>query len=169
MEKVCKVSWQIPLLGGCTYDDGWNNGVSYGRDVEERVRARVAAGFPPLPVVAETGLPLTKHIRELRENGVLKRKPMFDRLDADGAWWGKKHENFDAIIWATGFRHNLGHLRPLKLRSPNGGIQMDGVHTMFNPRVYLIGYGPSASTVGARRDARVVAREIRQQFSSLLT
>ncbi|MDY5589498.1 MAG: NAD(P)-binding domain-containing protein [Arcanobacterium sp.] len=141
----------------------------YGRDVEERVRARVAAGFPPLPVVAETGLPLTKHIRELRENGVLKRKPMFDRLDADGAWWGKKHENFDAIIWATGFRHNLGHLRPLKLRSPNGGIQMDGVHTMFNPRVYLIGYGPSASTVGARRDARVVAREIRQQFSSLLT
>ncbi|MDY5588684.1 MAG: hypothetical protein SPF30_01805 [Arcanobacterium sp.] len=33
------MSWQIPLLGGCTYDDGWNNGVSYGRDVEERVRA----------------------------------------------------------------------------------------------------------------------------------
>lgn len=135
-----------------------------GRDAEERARARAEAGLPPLPVVAQTGLLLTEHVRELRASGILKRKPMFDSLDADGAWWAEKHENFDAIIWATGFRHDLGHLRPLKLRSPLGGIQMEGVRAARDSRVYLIGYGASASTVGARRDARIVAREIKQRM-----
>lgn len=144
---------------------GWGLAPEAGRDVEAQVRARAEAGLPPLPVVAHTGLPLTEHVQELRKKGVLKRRPMFDSLDADGAWWGSKHENFDAIIWATGFRHNLRHLRPLRLRSPLGGIQMEGVHTALDPRIYLIGYGSSASTVGARRDARIAAREIKQQIT----
>ena len=135
-----------------------------GREVERKVRERVEAGLPPLPVVAATGLPLTDRVRDLREQGVLDRKPMFDRLDKTGAWWGDHHEDFDAIIWATGFRPNLAHLSPLKLKTPQGGVQMDGIHAVIDQRVYLLGYGPSASTVGARRDARVAVRELKARM-----
>ncbi|WP_124054536.1 NAD(P)-binding domain-containing protein [Arcanobacterium ihumii] len=131
-----------------------------GRAVEQRVRARVKKGLLPLPVVAETGLPENAMVKAMRARGALKRHKLFDRLDAHGAWWGDKHRRLDAIIWATGFRPELRHLAPLGLRSEYGGIAMEGVHARQNPNVFLIGYGSSASTVGARRDARVVAQEI---------
>ena len=35
-------------------------------------------------------------------------------------------ERVDVILWATGFRPAIEHLGPLHLRSPRGGIQLDG-------------------------------------------
>jgi NAD(P)H-nitrite reductase large subunit len=65
----------------------------------------------------------------------------------------------DAILWATGFRPALDHLAPLGLREPGGGIRMDGVRVLRDPRVLLVGYGASASTLGATRAGRAAARE----------
>lgn len=131
--------------------------------VTARLRARAQAGLALLPVVAEAGLPLTAQRQALIKAGVLKRRPMFERLDAEGAWWGTKHERFDAIIWATGFLPALSHLDPLALRTPKGGIQLEGTHAAKDPRVFLLGYGASASILGARRDARIVGREIKHR------
>ena len=58
------------------------------------------------------------------------------------------------ILWATGFRAELEHLAPLHLRGPGGGIAMDGTRVAAEPRVHLIGYGPSSSTIGANRAGR---------------
>ena len=52
----------------------------------------------------------------------------------------------DAILWATGFRPDVTHLAPLGLREPSGGIRLDGTRTVRDPRIHLVGYGPSAST-----------------------
>src|SRR5699024_11437257 len=61
----------------------------------------------------------------------------------------------DVIFWHTGFRHSLRHLAPLKLREPGGGILMDGeVRVPKDPRVLLVGYGSTASTVGGGRAGR---------------
>ncbi|MFC5369277.1 NAD(P)-binding domain-containing protein [Arcanobacterium bovis] len=139
--------------------------IEAGRAVEQRVRERVEVGLMPLPVVAETGLPENDMVRDMRARGVLKRREMFDRLDKHGAWWGEKFVQVDAIIWATGFRAELRHLAPLKLRSERGGVQMRGTRAVRDERVHLLGYGPSASTIGARRDARVAVREIAQELS----
>jgi NADH dehydrogenase FAD-containing subunit len=68
----------------------------------------------------------------------------------------------DVILWATGFRAALDHLAPLHLRSRGGGITMDGTQVAGEPRVHLIGYGPSASTVGAGRAGRAAVTGIRQ-------
>jgi len=38
---------------------------------------------------------------------------------------------------------------------------MDGTHTVLEPRVHLIGYGPSASTIGGNRAGFAAARELR--------
>jgi cation diffusion facilitator CzcD-associated flavoprotein CzcO len=65
----------------------------------------------------------------------------------------------DAILWATGFRPALDHLAPLRLREAGGGIRTDGVRVLRDRRVLLVGYGASASTLGATRAGRAAALE----------
>ena len=63
------------------------------------------------------------------------------------------------ILWATGFRASLDHLAPLGLREPGGGIIMDedSVTVPKVPGLFLVGYGASASTIGATRAGRAAA------------
>lgn len=71
------------------------------------------------------------------------------------------HLAVDVIFWNTGFRPVLDHLAPLRLRSRKGGIVMrNEVSPVANPRVFLAGYGSTASTVGATRAGRMAAREV---------
>jgi cation diffusion facilitator CzcD-associated flavoprotein CzcO len=132
-----------------------------GRAAVALVEQRVRAGLPPQPVVAVTGLPLTSYLRRARELGVLERRVMFDHLTEDSAVWADGHrERIDAVVWATGFRPAIGHLAPLGLRGPGGGIRLDGdgdTRAAADHRVHLIGYGPSASTIGADRAGRAAA------------
>jgi hypothetical protein len=71
-------------------------------------------------------------------------------------------EHVDAILWATGFRASLDHLAPLHVRTPGGGILMmpDDVSVADAPGLALVGYGPSASTIGATRAGRKAARAV---------
>ena len=65
----------------------------------------------------------------------------------------------DSILWGTGFQHSLGHLDPLNIRSEHGGVTVkeDGVTVPAAPGVFLVGYGASASTIGATRAGRKAA------------
>ncbi|QFZ17084.1 FAD-dependent oxidoreductase [Saccharothrix syringae] len=133
-----------------------------GRAAVARVEERVRLGLPPRSVVGVTGLSLTPAVRAGLANGVLARRPVFERLTEDGvAWADGSALRADAILWATGFRAALDHLAPLRLREPGGGIRLDGTRVVADPRVHLVGYGPSASTVGATRAGRAAAREIK--------
>ena len=149
-----------------------------GAGVVARVDERVRQGLPPASVVSNTGLPIGAV-----ETGVLPQcHPMFDRLDDRGAvWdalslrsWGSAPESrridVDVILWATGFLHRLDHLAPLGLRTDDGGLLVDGRATtraVWNHGVHLPGYGPSASTIGANRAGRWVAREVEEYLESL--
>ncbi|MEU5403420.1 NAD(P)-binding domain-containing protein [Streptomyces sp. NPDC005963] len=134
-----------------------------GRAVVSLVEERVRRGLPPQSVVSVTGLPVTEAVRRAREQGVLDRLPMFDRITPTGAEWDDGTSvTADVILWATGFRAAIDHLAPLKLRETGGGIQMAGTRTVRDARVHLVGYGPSASTVGANRAGRAAVREIRR-------
>ncbi|MFG2446082.1 NAD(P)-binding domain-containing protein [Nocardia fluminea] len=135
-----------------------------GRDAVALVEERVRAGLPPGSVVSVTGLPLDGRLRAARERGVLRRLPMFERIEPTGVRWADGgFQAADVILWATGFRSSLDHLAPLRLRGPGGGITMTGrlaTQVAVDPRVHLIGYGPSASTIGANRAGRAAAREL---------
>lgn len=135
-----------------------------GREAVARVERRVRAGLPPGSVVSVTGLPLTAELRRARERGVLTRRPMFSRLTADGVQWADGTVlRAGVILWCTGFRPSLDHLAALGLRRPGGGIRMDGTlatRVASEPRLHLLGYGPSASTIGANRAGRTAVREI---------
>ncbi|MBC7268122.1 MAG: NAD(P)-binding domain-containing protein [Streptomyces sp.] len=134
-----------------------------GRQAVALVEERVKQGLPPRSVVSVTGLPLNDAIREGLANGVLDRKPMFDRIVPDGVEWDDgRHVTADVILWATGFRASVDHLAPLRLREPGGGIRVEGTRAVTDPRIHLVGYGPSASTIGANRAGRAAVRDIRR-------
>ncbi|KAA5834508.1 FAD-dependent oxidoreductase [Saccharopolyspora hirsuta] len=134
-----------------------------GRAAVAEVERRVRAGLPPGSVVSATGLPNSPAVIAARELGVLDRLPMFQRITADGVVWADgRAQRADVILWATGFRPAIAHLAPLNLRAPGGGVQLDGTRAVAEPRLHLIGYGPSASTIGANRAGRAAAREVRE-------
>lgn len=134
-----------------------------GRAAVALVEERVRQGLPPRSVVSVTGLPLNDAIRQGLADGVLDRQPMFDRITPDGVEWvDGRRVAADVILWATGFRPAVEHLAPLRLREPGGGIRVEGTRAVADPRIHLVGYGPSASTIGANRAGRAAVRDIRR-------
>ncbi|MFJ3885922.1 NAD(P)-binding domain-containing protein [Streptomyces rubrogriseus] len=134
-----------------------------GRAAVALVEERVRQGLPPKSVVSVTGLPLNDAVRAGLESGVLDRQPMFDRITPEGVEWdGGRRVAADVILWATGFRAVVDHLRPLRLREAGGGIRVEGTRAVADPRIHLVGYGPSASTIGANRAGRAAVRDIRR-------
>ncbi|WP_344482168.1 FAD-dependent oxidoreductase [Nonomuraea monospora] len=147
------------------------------REAVAQVDSRVRAGLPPQSVVSVTGLTYSAVVREAMARGALNRLPMFDRIVPDGVLWDDRDAGdglprdggtwlrADTIVWATGFRAALDHLAPLRLREPGGGIRVDGTQVVREPRLQLVGYGPTASTIGANRAGRTAARNVRALLS----
>ncbi|WP_262851192.1 FAD-dependent oxidoreductase [Mumia quercus] len=137
-----------------------------GRAAVAQVEERVTRGLPPQSVVSVTGLMLRPQEQRAATLGAYERHPMFTRIEPDGVRMADgSYQHADVIVWATGFRAALGHLAPLRLREESGGVRLvarEDAHTPTTAardhRVQLVGYGPSASTIGANRAGRVAAR-----------
>ena len=132
---------------------------AWGIDVERRVDARASAGLATHSVVRSTGIPQWPEYVAARERGRLVSAGPIARIEPDAVVLASgRRVAADAILWATGFRPALDHLAPLRLREPGGGIRTrDVVEVVRDPRVLLVGYASSASTVGATRAGRSAA------------
>ncbi|MEV6635967.1 FAD-dependent oxidoreductase [Actinoplanes sp. NPDC051470] len=132
-----------------------------GREVIAKVTADVEEGRPTGSVVSYTGLLWTPYALAAKKRGALERRPMFTAIkpfgvrEEDGSF-----TSVNAILWATGFKAALSHLDPLGLRNDRGGIRLIGTQVAGEPRVHLIGFGPSQSTIGANRAGREAAGAI---------
>lgn len=158
ISRVTSTSWftrREPVWRDAPFD------AKAGHDAVALVEERVRKGLPPQSVVSATGLIWTPALRAAKDRGTLDRQPMFTAIEphgvrrADGSFLAA-----DAILWATGFRAELEHLAPLHLRGPGGGIAMEGTRVAAEPRVHLVGYGPSSSTIGANRAGRAAVAAI---------
>ncbi len=139
------------------FTDDPGAGVTAVRRADEAARA----GRPLPSISSGTGLPATPRNLAAVERGLLVARPMFTAIEPDGLRWADgAFEPVDAIIWATGFRSELTHLAPLGLREPEGGVRVEQGRAVRDPRVFLAGYGPQASTIGANRAGRTVARQV---------
>ncbi|WP_405373540.1 MULTISPECIES: FAD-dependent oxidoreductase [unclassified Microbacterium] len=125
--------------------------------VEERVRR----GLPPGSVISVTGQHWTPWAQAAKDRGALVWHPMFTAVVPTGVRMPDGAvEPADVILWATGFRADIAHLAPLGLRTPEGGIRVANTRSLDDPRLFLIGYGPSQSTIGANRAGRDAVRAI---------
>ncbi|MWB97279.1 NAD(P)-binding domain-containing protein [Agromyces seonyuensis] len=135
-----------------------------GASASVAVQDEAARSGRALPsIVSGTGVARSRRIAAGIERGLLEARPMFDRIESDRVSWDGDESGMaraDAIIWATGFRPDLRHLAPLKLREKAGGIKVGQGASWSDPRIFLAGYGPQASTIGANRAGRMIARQI---------
>jgi len=142
-----------------------------GRAAVKLVEDRVRRGLPPGSVVSVTGLPRSPAIDAMAARGVLNNQPMFESITTKGVRWADGSTlDVDVILWCTGFRSALDHLAPLQLREASGGITMTGrlaTQVAADPRIHLVGYGPSASTIGANRAGAAAARELLDHLAQL--
>jgi len=135
-----------------------------GASAAVAVQDEAARSGRALPsIVSGTGVPKSRRIAAGIERGLLVARPMFDHIRPDRVVWDGDEGGMaraDAIIWATGFRPELRHLSPLKLREKTGGVAVGQGAAWSDPRIFLAGYGPQASTIGASRAGRMIARQI---------
>ncbi len=76
-------------------------------------------------------------------------------MTEDGVRWPDgTEESFDAVIWCTGFRPALGHLRELGILEPDGRVATNGTRATGCPGLWLVGYGDwtgfASATLGSR-------------------
>ncbi len=94
-----------------------------------------------------------------RERGVLQSLPMPEGPTRDGICWRDHEPCADVIVWATGFRPALAHLRPLRLREPDGDWTGPGSATLIG--VGLLtggGAGGSRDLAAAQRFPKLCPR-----------
>jgi putative flavoprotein involved in K+ transport len=103
---------------------------------------------------------------EARARGVLQSVRPFRAFYEQGVEWedGNK-EPFDAVIWCTGFKSSLSHLRHLDVWETNGRIRTKNTRSTRLPALWLVGYGSwtgfaSATLIGVGRTARQTVKEM---------
>jgi cation diffusion facilitator CzcD-associated flavoprotein CzcO len=121
--------------------------------------ARAGQALPS--IVSGTGVPRTRRMQAAINRGLLVARPMFSSIEPHGVRFEDgSFEEADVIIWATGFRPELRHLAPLGLREREGGVAVAAGVAWRDPRIFFAGYGPTASTIGANRAGRSIARQV---------
>lgn len=139
-----------------------------GRVLFERAIARMKAGPSDTPVGGIGDIVMVPPVKEARKRGDLSSVRSFDRLTSEGVVWpdGSKMA-VDAIIWCTGFRPALDHLRGLGVVKDDGRVLVEGQQSTKVQRLWLAGYGDwtgpgSATLMGAARTARDLANALAQ-------
>ncbi|HET6562953.1 MAG TPA: ArsO family NAD(P)H-dependent flavin-containing monooxygenase [Marmoricola sp.] len=129
-----------------------------GRALFATARARIEAlgqGREHTGVAGLGDIVMVPSVREARERGALQAEPMFSRLTPGGvAWADGTTRHADVVVWCTGFRPALHHLRSLGLRGGRGRIAVGGpsaTQAAQEPRLFLVGYGdwtgPASATL----------------------
>jgi putative flavoprotein involved in K+ transport len=140
-----------------------------GRVLFATARARSAAleqGREHSGVAGLGDIVMVAAVKDARERGALRARPMFTHLTAGGVAWADGTElGCDAVIWCTGFRPALRHLRPLGLPAERGRVRVggpSGTMALDEPRLHLVGYGDwtgpaSATLAGVGPSAKAAA------------
>ncbi|MFF0905044.1 UNVERIFIED_CONTAM: ArsO family NAD(P)H-dependent flavin-containing monooxygenase [Kocuria sp. CPCC 205316] len=168
LTETSQVTWC--LNGAPQYLPDEVDGQELFRVATERSQA-LAAGQPdPGGVAALGNIVVVPPVQRARDAGLLRPTPMFDRFTPTGiAWADGREQEVDAVIWCTGFRPSLRHLRPLQVREADGTIRTDGTASMQVPGLYLVGYGDwtgpgSATLIGVGPTAKATAAALKRQL-----
>jgi putative flavoprotein involved in K+ transport len=132
----------------------------------ERYRALKEGVSEPRPGGLLGSIVMVEPVRQARDRGALVSTRPFRRFTSTGVIREDGDEEpVDAVIWCTGFKPALDHLRPLGVVSEGGRVEVGGTRSVREPRLWLLGYGDwtgfaSATLIGVGRSARSTAADI---------
>lgn len=132
----------------------------------ERWKAQQQGLKVEVPIGGLGDIVMVPPVKEARERGVLHAVRPFTRFTSTGVVWPDgREETIDSVIWCTGFRPALDHLRALDVIEDDGRVAVAGTRSIHNPNLWLVGYGDwtgaaSATLVGVTRTARSTVDEI---------
>ena len=110
---------------------------------------------------------MVESVKEARHRNVLHaRRPFTSFYEAGVIWEDGNKEPFDVVIWCTGFKANLEHLKALNIIE-NNRIKTKYTRSVLEPKLWLVGYGnwtgfASATIYGVGKTARHTAKEINE-------
>lgn len=106
-------------------------------------------------------------VRQARQRRHLVAHRPFTRFDGDDLVWEDQDVRWhaDAVVWATGYRPALRHLRGTGLLQSDGQADVVAGTARHDPRMHFVGYGDwagpaSATLVGVGRHAAETARRL---------
>ncbi|KUG09053.1 ArsO family NAD(P)H-dependent flavin-containing monooxygenase [Solirubrum puertoriconensis] len=136
-----------------------------GRVLFSQATQRYLAGHSS-PQAALGDIVMVDSVKDARSRGVLQSVRPFTRFTSKGVEWpGGRFEKVDTVIWCTGFRPALSHLRSLGVVLPDGRVSTTGTRATDVPGLWLVGYGSwtgfaSATLIGVGRSAKATVAEI---------
>lgn len=105
-------------------------------------------------------------VKEARTRNVLNSSGTIESLHKTGVTWtdGTK-EDFDVIVWCTGFGYTTSFLKDLVAVDERGIIKTEETKALEVPGLWLVGYGgwtgyASATLIGVNRTAKQTSKEI---------
>jgi cation diffusion facilitator CzcD-associated flavoprotein CzcO len=113
---------------------------------------------------------LVPSIRQAFRDGHLISHGQIREITEDGVvWQDDRREQYDALIWCTGFHYATDHLEGLVPRDHRGRIQTKGTKATEIDNLWLVGYGnwtgfASATMIGVGRSARKTIREVERSL-----
>ena len=131
-----------------------------GRVLFERASAKVRGIVNGASVGSLGDIVMVPPVRQARERGDLHTVRPFRRFTHTGVeWTNATRTSVDVVIWCTGFKPALGHLRPLAVIEADGKVAVTNGASLRLPGLFLTGYGnwvspASATLIGAGRFAR---------------
>ena len=121
--------------------------------------------------VSLSNIVMIDSVKEARSRDVLHSKRPFQSFTKNGVVWPDgSQETFDAVIWCTGFKANISHLKALQIIE-NDRIATQHTRSVKEPRLWLVGYGSwtgfaSATIYGVGKTARATASEIAEELKA---
>jgi thioredoxin reductase len=111
-------------------------------------------------------------VQEAQRRGVYRAKRPYTAFTRTGVRWPDgKEKAINAVIYCTGFRPALDHLKPLGVVEPNGKVLTRGTQAQKVAGLWLVGYGSwtgfaSATLIGVGRSAKQTVNEVAAYLSS---
>lgn len=164
VSKVAETLWITPEPPLFLADDV-DGRVLFER-ATERWRAQQEGRTVEQPIGGLGDVVMVEPVREARGRGVLVSERPFTRFTPHGVEWADgRQAAVDAVIWCTGFRPALDHLRALGVIEADGKVAVEGTRALKQPNLWLVGYGEwtgaaSATLIGVTRTARSTVSEI---------
>lgn len=112
-------------------------------------------------------------VKEARSRGVLISSGSFESMHENGVIWSNgTQEDFDVIIWCTGFGYTTSFLKNIVSADERGIVKTEESKATEIYGLWLAGYGSwtgyaSATLIGINRNAKQTCNEIKEYLQQI--